>query len=610
MQDLYDHLDELGVLENNKTETDKKVEEFINNVEPIRKSINYRKTSDDIRAYYINQFEILQTEMKKRPRDFLESYCKNLNLPVGNKLKASLEEKSNGRTMVGTTWARVLNGNLTNSGNVKDRIAALEVPRVLQFGIRATEEWIHSVTDTGFNYNNGLDLIYLFNFACNDAEEPLTDEDFSELIQYYHKLGTRLNKADLNQKVADPEAADNTILNVSSIKYKFKRVAEATGKEAAINEMKEYLAINYPYLDIPSQRCLTIFATLSDYLRGADTSATDPEENLSRRHPYDNEIANHISNVLKNKNTLLYARYGANHEDEEYDPNGDKDLISKNEALKSWSREIKIGNNGRATQTTDVSIANILNGQVKPAKDDMLALVFRCCTKQWLESVQSDNDADLIKDHVKEFSYIAYNCLKYALLPEFEANHRLEMSYLLSVVGFHDGLVVFTKDPRADKGESHNATLTDAEKTLNKSNVAIRAYNRTRLAPIMENEQLHGRYVSFSRDFNAKINNQNVYINGFDCNLGEKKDVFPDEFIDELLRSDAFANLVNHVNETANRLGVINPDAILEATRKHARWTILKLFVDYLLHENENVANFSVKIDSKKNLKVTFKIKT
>ena len=267
-------------------------------------------------------------------------------------------------------------------------------------------------------------------------QHPLTEKEFEQLCKYYKGLGADNSSGavmNYDELFATPDAESNTIVNKDSVASCFKEIANQYGKEAAIRAMESFLKRRYTRLNGLSLRATTLFQKLVECTVPLTTDGNPETDFLNgqRRLPYADIDAEVASKSIK-RASLLYTRpYNLT--------DADKDLASKKNV--HLSQYFHIDANGKIQRETTQSFYLLLRGKTKPTKADILAALYRACTTNWLN--KCDDDKEFVRQHVIEFCKLATAILKAAMLPPFVVENPLEQCYLLAVVAFHEGYVLF-----------------------------------------------------------------------------------------------------------------------------------------------------------------------
>lgn len=549
-------------------------------------------TKEQIREFYEKKFADLQEQLRNQPKQLLTAYCKSRCLPCSSdeELLSSLDGNSWER-FSREKWEDVLNGDIK-------RDDYFEVPLSLGMGVQEAKDFITKTSNLGFDYNDGANLLFLFAFSLNDAKHPLTEKEFEQLYKYYKGLGADNGPgAALNydELFATPDAENNTIVNKDSVVSCFKKVANQHGKEAAINAMESFLEQRYTRLNGLSLRATTLFQKIVECTVPLTTDDNQETNFLNgqRRLPYADTDAEEASKSIK-RASLLYTRpYNLT--------DADKDLASKKNVHLSQYFHIDV--NGNIQRETTQSFYSLLRGESKPTKADILAALYRACTTNWLN--KCEDDKEFIRQHVIEFYKLATAILKAAMLPPFVIENPLEQCYLLAVVAFHEGYVLFYTQ-RSDEGEPHDHALTDVEKKLNASRIAKKFYSNEIRTCFDENGGISNVCLQFVANFREKATE--AKRKDFDCVLGNNGEgVFSKEFITELTQDKAFQPIVEEVT----RYG-LSEDICEKIIRKHVSWMILNRFLERLSSETDQdvrrvLHNVKPSIYTKSTIKISFK---
>lgn len=549
-------------------------------------------TKEQIREFYEKKFADLQEQLRNQPKQLLTSYYKSRRLPCSSdeELLSSLDRNS-WKRFSRKKWEDVLNGDIK-------RDDYFEVPLSLGMGVQEAEDFITKTSNLGFNYNDGANLLFLFAFSLNDAKHPLTEKEFEQLCKYYKDLGADNGPgAALNydELFATPDAENNTIVNKDSVVSRFKKVANQHGKEKAINAMESFLKRRYTCLNGLSLRATTLFQKLVECtvpLTTDDNQETD-FLNGQRRLPYADIDAKGVSESIERLSLLYTSPYNLT--------DADKDLVSKENV--HLSQYFYIDAKGKIRREATQSFYSLLKGESKPTKADILAALYRACTTNWLNKCKDDKE--FIRQHVIEFCKLATAILKAAMLPPFVVENPLEQCYLLAVVAFHEGFVLFYTQ-RSDKGRPHDHALNDVEKKLNASRVAKKFYSNEIRTCFDENGEICNVYFQFVDNFRKKA----VEAKGkdFDCIFGNNGEgVFSETFITKLTQDKAFQPIVEEIT----RYG-LSEDICEKIIRKHVSWMILNRFLERLSSVRDQdirriLHNVKPSMYTKSTIKISFK---
>lgn len=556
------------------------------------KNLRTNHTKAQICEFYEKRFANLQEQLRNQPKQLLTSYCKSRSWPCSSdeELLSSLDGNS-WEKFSREKWKAVLSGDL-------EREDYLEVPLSLGMRVQEAEDFITKTSNSGFDYNDGANLLFLFAFSLNDAKHPLTEKEFEQLCKYYKDLGADNGPgAALNydELFATPDAENNTIVNKDSVVSRFKKVANQCGKEEAIRAMETFLERRYTRLNGLSLRATTLFQKLVECTVPLTTDGNQETDFLNgqRRLPYADTDAEVASKSIK-RASLLYTRpYNLT--------DADKDLASKKNVHLSQYFHIDV--NGNIQRETTQSFYSLLRGESKPTKADILAALYRACTTNWLNKCKDDKE--FIRQHVIEFCKLATAILKAAMLPPFVIENPLEQCYLLAVVAFHEGYVLFYTQ-RSDIGHPHDHALTDVEKKLNDSSIAKKFYSDKVRDCFDANAEISNVCLRFMTNFREKVTEANG--NDFDYIFGNNGEgVFSKKFITELTQDKAFQPIVEEITKHG-----LSEDSCEKIIRKHVSWMILNRFLERLSSKTDHdvrcvLHNVKPSIYTKRAIKISFK---
>lgn len=549
-------------------------------------------TKVQIREFYERKFSNLQEQLRNQPKQLLTSYCESRCLPCSSdeELLSSLDGNSWGN-FSREEWKDVLNGDIKRDDYFK-------VPLSLGMGVQEAKDFITKTSNLGFDYNDGANLLFLFAFSLNDAKHPLTEKEFEQLCKYYKGLsadnspGAVMNYDEL---FATPDAESNTIVNKDSVASRFKEIANQYGKEEAIRAMESFLKRRYTRLNGLSLRATTLFQKLVECTVPLTTDGNQETDFLNgqRRLPYADIDAEVASKSIK-RASLLYTRpYNLT--------DADKDLASKKNV--HLSQYFHIDANGKIQRETTQSFYLLLRGETKPTKADILAALYRACTTNWLNKCKDDKE--LVRQHVIEFCKLATAILKAAMLPPFVVENPLEQCYLLAVVAFHEGYVLFYTQ-RSDNGEPHEHALNDVEKKLNDSRIAKKFYSDEVCDCFYANDEIRNVCLQFVANFRERATEAKG--KDFDCIFGNNGEgIYSKEFITELTQDKAFQPLVEEITRYS-----LSEDSCEKIIRKHVSWMILNWFLERLSSEASQdvrhiLHNVKPSIYTKRTIKISFK---
>ena len=488
-------------------------------------------------------------------------------------------------------WEDVLNGDIK-------RDDYFEVPLSLGMGVQEAEDFITKTSNLGFDYNDGANLLFLFAFSLNDAKHPLTEKEFEQLCKYYKALGADNSPGavmNYDELFATPDAERNTIVNKDSVESRFKKIANQHGKEKAINAMESFLKRRYTCLNGLSLRATTLFQKLVECTVPLTTDGNQETDFLNgqRRLPYADIDAEVASKSIKRASLLYTKPYNLT--------DADKDLASKKNV--HLSQYFHIDANGKIQRETTQSFYLLLRGETKPTKADILAALYRACTTNWLN--KCEDDKEFVRQHVIEFCKLATAILKAAMLPPFVVENPLEQCYLLAVVAFHEGYVLFYTQ-RSDNGEPHEHALNDVEKKLNDSCIAKKFYSDEVCGYFDANDEIRNVYLQFVANFRERTTEAKG--KDFDCIFGNNGEgIYSKEFITELTQDEAFQPLVEEITRHS-----LSEDSCEKITRKHVSWMILNWFLERLSSEagqdvRHILHNVKPSIYTKRTIKISFK---
>lgn len=549
-------------------------------------------TKEQIREFYEKKFADLQEQLRNQPKQLLTSYCKSRRLPCSSdeELLSSLDRNS-WKRFSRKKWEDVLNGDIK-------RDDYFEVPLSLGMGVQEAEDFITKTSNLGFDYNDGANLLFLFAFSLNDAKYPLTEKEFEQLCKYYKDLGADNGPgAALNydELFATPDAENNTIVNKDSVVSRFKKIANQYGKEAAIRAMESFLKRRYTRLNGLSLRATTLFQKLVECTVPLTTDGNQETDFLNgqRRLPYADIDAEEAFKSIKWASLLYTKPYNLT--------DADKDLVSKKNV--HLSQYFYINAKGKIRREATQSFYSLLRGESKPTKADILAALYRACTTNWLN--KCEDDKEFIRQHVIEFCKLATAILKAAMLPPFVVENPLEQCYLLAVVAFHEGYVLFYTQ-RSDNGEPHEHALNDVERELNDSRIAKKFYSDEVCGYFDANDEIRNVCLQFVANFRERATEAKG--KDFDCIFGNNGEgIYSKEFITELTQDKAFQPLVEEIT----RYG-LSEDSCEKIIRKHVSWMILNWFLERLSSEagqdvRHILHNVKPSIYTKRTIKISFK---
>lgn len=549
-------------------------------------------TKEQIREFYEKKFADLQEQLQNQPKQLLTSYCKSRRLPCSSdeELLSSLDRNS-WKRFSRKKWEDVLKGNL-------ERKDYLEVPLSLGMSVQEAERFITETSNFGFDYNDPENLIAIFALALNDTDEPLTEEEFGSLHLYYKNLAKKkTQKLTYNELLKSPNAAANTKVNKDSVVNDFRSVAKKRGKNVALQEMKDFLKKRFGRLNGVSLRATSLLQHVVECTQVTPTANAKPINdflNDQRRTPYKGKEAKEKASKMAKNISLLYTRPYTLTE-------ADTDLLSKGRV--HLSQYYCVDSNGKVEEQAPQSFDSLLRGKVKPTKADFLAALYRACITNWWDigSVEAEN----ISAHFTEFFEVATAVLREAMLPPFIAENPLEQCYLFAIIAFHEGLVLYFTQ-RSDAGKKHKGSMTQKQKDLNESKVAKKYYSEAVRKCLGENRKIMDLYQKFRADFAnevtaAKRDNKKT----FSCILNRDKEcVFSQKFIEKLCENEAFEPLITQIENA----GLEDDNSGKEIIKKHVTWMILSFYTDQIFSDEKiNPKNLKTTINTKKNLKITFR---
>lgn len=549
-------------------------------------------TKEQIREFYEKKFADLQEQLRNQPKQLLTSYCKSRRLPCSSdeELLSSLDGNS-WENFSREEWEDVLKGNL-------EREDYLEVPLFLEMSVQEAERFITETSNFGFDYNDPENLIAIFALALNDTDESLTEEEFGSLHLYYKNLAKKkTQKLTYNELLKSPNAAANTKVNKDSVVNNFRSVAKERGKNVALQEMKDFLKKRFGRLNGVSLRATSLLQHVAECTQVTPTANAKPINdflNDQRRTPYKGKEAKEKASKMAKNISLLYTRPYTLTE-------ADTDLLSKGRV--HLSQYYCVDSNGKVEEQAPQSFDSLLRGKVKPTKADFLAALYRACITNWWDigSVEAEN----ISAHFTEFFEVATAVLREAMLPPFIAENPLEQCYLFAIIAFHEGLVLYFTQ-RSDAGKKHKGSMTQKQKDLNESKVAKKYYSEAVRECLGENRKIMDLYQKFRADFAnevtaAKRDNKKT----FSCILNRDKEcVFSQKFIEKLCENEAFEPLITKIENA----GLEDDNSGKEIIKKHVTWMILSFYTDQIFSDEKiNPKNLKTTINTKKNLKITFR---
>lgn len=556
------------------------------------KNLRTDHTKTQIREFYEKRFANLQEQLRNQPKQLLTSYCKSRSWPCSSdeELLSSLDRNS-WKRFSRKKWEDVLKGNL-------ERKDYLEVPLSLGMSVQEAERFITETSNFGFDYNDPENLIAIFALALNDADEPLTEEEFGSLHLYYKNLAKKkTQKLTYNELLESPNAAANTKVNKDSVVNNFRSVAEEHRKNVALQEMKVFLEERFGRLNGVSLRATSLLQHVVECTQVTPTANAKPINdflNDQRRTPYKGKEAKEKASKMAKNISLLYTRPYTLTE-------ADTDLLSKGRV--HLSQYYCVDSNGKIEEQAPQSFDSLLRGKVKPTKADFLAALYRACITNWWDigSVEAEN----ISAHFTEFFEVATAVLREAMLPPFIAENPLEQCYLFAIIAFHEGLVLYFTQ-RSDAGKKHKGSLTQKQKDLNESKVAKKCYSEAVRECLGKNRKIMDLYQKFRADFAnevtaAKRDNKET----FSCIFNRDKEcVFSQEFIEKLCENAAFEPLMTKIRNA----GLEDDNNGKEIIKKHVTWMILNFYIDQIFSDEKiNPKNLKATINTKKNLKITFR---
>ena len=548
-------------------------------------------TKEQIREFYEKKFADLQEQLRNQPKQLLTSYCKSRCLPCSSdeELLSSLDGNSWER-FSREKWEDVLKGNL-------ERKDYLEVPLSLGMSVQEAERFITETSNFGFDYNDPENLIAIFALALNDTDEPLTEEEFGSLHLYYKNLAKKkTQKLTYNELLKSPNAAANTKVNKDSVVNNFRSVAKMRGKNVALQEMEDFLKKRFGRLNGVSLRATSLLQHVVECTQVTPTANAKPINdflNDQRRLPYADIDAEEAFKSIKWASLLYTKPYNLT--------DADKDLVSKKNV--HLSQYFYINAKGKIRREATQSFYSLLRGESKPTKADILAALYRACTTNWLN--KCEDDKEFIRQHVIEFCKLATAILKAAMLPPFVVENPLEQCYLLAVVAFHEGYVLFYTQ-RSDNGEPHEHALNDVERELNDSRIAKKFYSDEVCGYFDANDEIRNVCLQFVANFRERATEAKG--KDFDCILGNNGEgIYSKEFITELTQDKAFQPLVEEIT----RYG-LSEDSCEKIIRKHVSWMILNWFSERLSSETDQdvrrvLHNVKPSIYTKRTIKISFK---
>ena len=548
-------------------------------------------TKEQIREFYEKKFADLQEQLRNQPKQLLTSYCKSRCLPCSSdeELLSSLDGNSWER-FSREKWEDVLKGNL-------ERKDYLEVPLSLGMNVQEAERFITETSNFGFDYNDPENLIAIFALALNDTDEPLTEEEFGSLHLYYKNLAKKkTQKLTYNELLKSPNAAANTKVNKDSVVNNFRSVAKKRGKNVALQEMEDFLKKRFGRLNGVSLRATSLLQHVVECTQVTPTANAKPINdflNDQRRLPYADIDAEEAFKSIKWASLLYTKPYNLT--------DADKDLVSKKNV--HLSQYFYINAKGKIRREATQSFYSLLRGESKPTKADILAALYRACTTDWLN--KCEDDKEFIRQHVIEFCKLATAILKAAMLPPFVVENPLEQCYLLAVVAFHEGYVLFYTQ-RADNGEPHEHALNDVERELNDSRIAKKFYSDEVCGYFDANDEIRNVCLQFVANFRERATEAKG--KDFDCIFGNNGEgIYSKEFITELTQDKAFQPLVEEIT----RYG-LSEDSCEKIIRKHVSWMILNWFLERLSSETDQdvrrvLHNVKPSIYTKRTIKISFK---
>lgn len=556
------------------------------------KNLRTDHTKVQIREFYERRFANLQEQLRNQPKQLLTSYCKSRSWPCSSdeELLSSLD----GNSWINFSrkkWEAVLSGDLK-------REDYLDVPLSLGMGVQEAERFITETSNFGFDYNDPENLIAIFALALNDTDESLTEKEFESLRLYYKKLANgKRQKLTYAELLKSPNAAANTKVNKDSVVNDFRSVAKKRGKNVALRKMKDFLKERFGGLNGVSLRATSLLQHVVECTQVTPTANAKPINdffNDQRRAPYKGKEAKERASKMAKKISLLYTRPYSLTE-------ADADLLSKGRV--HLSQYYCIDANGKVVEQAPQSFDSLLRGKVKPTKADFLAALYRACITNWWDA--GCVEAEYISPHITEFFEVATVVLREAMLPPFIAGNPLEQCYLFAIVAFHEGLVLYFTQ-RSDAGKKHKGSLTQKQKDLNESKVAKKYYSEAVRKCLGENRKIMDLYQKFRADFAnevtaAKRDNKKT----FSCILNRDKEcVFSQKFIEKLCENEAFEPLITKIENA----GLEDDNSGKEIIKKHVTWMILNFYIERIFSDEKiNPKNLKATINTKKNLKITFR---
>lgn len=593
-QELLDYVN--SVLEETPGEKDsleEKARTILVSLQPeADKNLRTDHTKVQIREFYEKKFANLQEQLRNQPKQLLKSYCASRSLPCSSdeELLSSLDGNS-WENFSRKKWEAVLSGDLK-------REDYLDVPLSLGMGVQEAERFITETSNFGFDYNDPENLIAIFTLALNDTDEPLTEKEFESLRLYYKKLANgKRQKLTYAELLKSPDAAANTKVNKDSVVNDFKSVAKKHGKDDALQKMKDFLKERFGGLNGVSLRATSLLQHVVECTQVTPTAKAKPINdffNDQRRAPYKGKEAKEKASKMAKNISLLYTRTYSLTE-------ADADLLSKGRV--HLSQYYCVDANGKVVEQAPQSFDSLLRGKVKPTKADFLAALYRACITNWWDA--GCVEAEYISPHITEFFEVATVVLREAMLPPFIAGNPLEQCYLFAIVAFHEGLVLYFTQ-RSDADKKHKSSLTQKEKDLNESKVASKFYSEAVRSCLKNNEEIMALYQNFRADFiseatAAKRDSKKT----FNCifNRGEEL-VFSQEFIEKLCENTTFEPLLAKIKNA----GLEDDNSGKEIIKKHVTWMILNFYIECIFSDEKiNPKNLKTTINTKKNLKITFR---
>lgn len=556
------------------------------------KNLRTDHTKTQIREFYEKRFANFQEQLRNQPKQLLTSYCKSRSWPCSSdeELLSSLDGNS-WKNFSRKKWKAVLSGDLK-------REDYLDVPLSLWMGVQEAERFITETSNFGFDYNDPENLIAIFTLALNDADEPLTEKEFKSLRLYYKKLANgKRQKLTYDELLKSPDAAANTKVNKDSVVNDFRSVAKEQGKNNALRKMKDFLKERFGGLNGVSLRATSLLQHAVECTQVTPTANAKPINdffNGQRRAPYKGKEAKEKASKMAKNISLLYTRPYSLTE-------ADADLLSKDRV--HLSQYYCVDANGKVVEQAPQSFDSLLRGKVKPTKADFLAALYRACITNWWDA--GCVEAGYISPHITEFFEVATVVLREAMLPPFIAGNPLEQCYLFAIVAFHEGLVLYFTQ-RSDADKKHKSSLTQKEKDLNESKVASKFYSEAVRSCLEKNKEIMALYQNFRADFiseatAAKRDSKKT----FNCifNRGEEL-VFSQEFIEKLCENTAFEPLLAKIKNA----GLEDDNSGKEIIKKHVTWMILNFYIERIFSDEKiNPKNLKTTINTKKNLKITFR---